>query len=247
MKRPVLAGLAVAALLLSGCAAEVEPPTPPVGVDLSTADPADGSGLWLRSGPAVTAIVAEAMRAAGPVHVTGSITEMVQPDPEEDAVPGRTITFDFHGTAAAYTATVTAGDVAIEAVVTIDGSRLRGNAGFARQYPGREAGAVMCTTGLDGALADWAPLLDPAALVSTLLAGDAVGASAPTGDTDTIDVVAGEEGSVTGVLVVERFGPPLPRSFVAADASGDGELVFAGWGEPADLDAAAATLPCPAP
>src|SRR5690606_33806162 len=62
MKRPVLAGLAVAALLLSGCAAEVEPPTPPVGVDLSTADPADGNGLWLRSGPAVTAIVAEAMR-----------------------------------------------------------------------------------------------------------------------------------------------------------------------------------------
>lgn len=245
MRRRVLAGLAVTALLLTGCAAEVEPPTPPAGIDLSTAEPADGNGLWLRTGTTVTAIVADAMRAGGPVHLTGTITEMVQPDPDADPRRGRTIRLDFHGTSAAYTATVSAGDVGMEVVVSTDGTRLRGNAGFARENPGRQAGTVVCTTGVDGALADWAPLLDPAALVTALLPGEGVGATEPAGDGETLEVVAGEEGAVAGVLVVERYGPPLPRSFVAADASGDSELAFTGWGEAVDLDAAAQKLPCP--
>jgi len=239
-------GVGVVALVLTGCAADVEPPAPPAGVDLRSADPADGNGLWLRSGADVTAIVAEAVRAGGGVHVRGSITETVQPDPETEPEPGRTITLDFHGTAAAYTASVTAGDVAIEVVVSTDGTRLRGNAAFARENPGRDAGAVVCTTGLDSALAEWSPLLDPAALVSTLLPGAGVGATAPTADGDTIDVVAGEEGSVVGVLVVERFGAPLPRSYVAADGTGEAEFTFTGWGDPVDLEAAAEQLPCPA-
>ncbi len=246
MRRALLAGLAALALVLTGCAADVEPPPPPAGVDLSSADPADGNGLWLRSGAEVTAIIAEAIRAGGPVHVRGSITETIQPDPESDPEPGRTIVLDFHGTATAYAATVAAGDVAIDVMVSAGGTRLRGNAAFARAHPGRDAGTVVCTTGLDGALADWAPLLDPAALVSTLLAGAGVGATTPPPEGDTLDVVAGEAGAVVGVLVVERFGAPLPRSFIAADGSGDAELTFADWGAAVDLDAAAEKLPCPA-
>lgn len=237
-----------ATLLLTACAAPADPPAPPAGVDLSTADAADGNGLWLRTGSQVTTIIAEAARAGGPVHVSGSITETVQPDPEAEPdagpEPGRTLSLDFRGTAAAYAVTVIAGDVRITAVAWPEGSRVRGNAAFARENPGRDADAVVCSDGLDPVLVDLAPLLDPAELITALLGGSGVGANPPVGDADVLEVVTGEEGTVVGALTVERVGPPLPRSFVAADASGEGALTFAEWGTAVDLDAAAAELPC---
>lgn len=246
IRRHIIAiGALALAVTLAGCSAPADPPPPPAGIDLRGAEGSDGNGLWLRSGSAVTDIIAQAVRAGGPVHITGEIIETVQPDPEAEPEPGRTLTIDFRGTASGYAATVGAGDVRLRAVVSAEGSRVRGNAAFAREYPGRENGAVLCTTGVDPALVDFAPLLEPAALVSTLLGTGGVGANPPVDDADVIEVVAGEEGSVVGVLAVERFGPPLPRSFVAADASGEGQLVFEDWGGSVDLDEAAAELPCP--
>jgi hypothetical protein len=243
--RSAVAVLLGSALLLTGCGKPADPPPPPAGVDLSTANAADGNGLWLRSGADVTAIVSEAVRAGGPVHISGELTETVQPDPEAEPEPGRSISIDFRGTAASYVATVVAGDVRIDAVVSAEGSRVRGNAAFAREYEGRDADAVVCSDGLDPVLADFAPLLDPSDLVTALLGTGGVGASPPVGDAETIEVVTGEEGSVVGVLTVQRYGAPLPASFVAADASGEGELAFAGWGEEVDVAAATADLACP--
>jgi len=244
-RRIVLPAILGTLALLTGCGSPAAAPTPPAGVVLTDADPADGNGLWLQDGAEATAIVTSAVRAAGPVHVTGALTETVQPDPRAEPHAGRSVTIDFRGTAAAYSATLTAGDVQVQAVVSPDGSRVRGNAGFARENPGREIDQVVCTTGLDPILVGWAPVLDPAELISALLSAAGVSADPPVGDTDTIEVVVGEEGSVVGVLSVERFGAPLPRGFVAADGSGEGTLTFAEWGQPVDLPAAAADLPCP--
>lgn len=244
-RRPPLIVAAVALVVaLTGCGAPADLPPTPTGIDLTGADARDGNGLWLRSGSDVTDIVADAVRTAGPVHITGKITETVQPDPDAEPRPGRTLDLDFRGTASAFMATVRAGDVRVDALVSADGSRVKGNAAFAREYVGREPGAVVCTSGLDPVLLDFAPLLEPAALVAALLGAGGVGANPPVGESETLDVVTGEEGSVVGVLTVERFGAPLPRSFVAADASGEGAVEFSGWGEPIDLEAAAAELPC---
>lgn len=248
-RRLALTAALALGLSLSACAKPAPQPTAPAGIDLGSAEAAAGNGLWLRSGEDLVAIVTGAMRAAGPVHVTGSVTETVQTSPDADPAPGRTVTIDYRGTSAAYTATVAAGDLRLEAVVSSTGTRLRGNAAFARLYPGTTPGAVTCTTGLDPRLSEWGPLLDPADLVRTLLDGRGVAAGAPDADApadgaDTIDVVTGEEGSVVGVLTVDRFGPPLPRTFVGGDASGQGSLAFEDWGEPVDLAAAAAALPC---
>lgn len=237
-------GVLVLAASFSACGAPADLPPSPTGIDLRGADAREGNGLWLRTGTDVVDIVAQAVRAGGPVQITGEITETIQPDPDAEPRPGRTITLEFRGTAAAYAARVQAGDVRVDALVSAEGSRVKGNAAFARQYPGREAGAVVCTSGLDPVLLDFAPLLEPAGLVDALLGSGGVGANPPVGDAETLDVVTGEEGSVVGVLTVERFGAPLPRSFVAADASGEGEVRFSGWGEPVDLEAATAELPC---
>lgn len=240
----------VAVLALAGCSAEADPPPPPAGLDLSTADPADGNGLWLRPGPQTAAIIADAMRVAGPVRVAGTITETLAPDPDDSrSLPraGRTITLDFAGTATTYAATVTAGDIRFEVVVDGDGTRLRGDDGFARAFPGHVTDTVSCTAGADAVLAEWSPLLDPAALVESLLLSSDVAATAPDGEDDMLEVTIGQEGAVLGVLSVGRFGPPLPRSFVGADLSGEAALTFTDWGVAVDLTAAAASLPCPTP
>lgn len=231
-------------LMATGCSTPTDAPTPPPGVDLSSYEAAEGNGLWLRTGGDVTSIVAQTMRAAGPVHIVGQITETVQADPQSEPVPGRTMTIDFRGTATAFSARLTAGDVEVTAVVSAEGSRVRGNAAFVRQNPGRVADAVVCSVGLDPVLDAWGPVLDPTAFVTSLLDGAGVAANPPTGDAETIEVVTGEEGSVVGVLTVDRHGPPLPRSFVAADPSGEGSLQFTEWGEPVDLEAATNEMPC---
>lgn len=233
------------ALAITACGQSEPGPTPPAGVDLDAADASAGNGLWLRSGQQVTTIVADAVRSAGPVHVSGSITETVQDTPESEPRAGRTLKIEFRGTATAYAATLVAGDVRLEAVVTGDRSRVRGNAAFARDHPGYAADAVVCTTGTDAVLSEWDPLLDPASLVTVLLSGAGVSADPPEDGDETLDVVTGEEGAVVGVLTVERSGPPLPRRYTAGDASGDGELTFEAWGEPVDLEEASAKLPCP--
>lgn len=242
-----LAPLAVGALLVTGCAAAPQAaPTVPPGIDLEGFDGAEGNGLWLLSGPDLASEIVEAVREAGPVHVSGSFTELSRPDPALDAVRGRTVTIDFHGRADAFAATVVAGDLEARVLVEAGTSRIRGNAGYAATLGSPAlAGTVVCSVGADPAVERWAPLLAPVDLVETLLASTDLSVAPPAGEGDTLDVVLGTDEAPLGVLTVERFGPPLPRSFTAADASGDGVFQFADWGTSPDLGAVASELPCP--
>ncbi|WP_308797168.1 hypothetical protein [Agromyces silvae] len=248
--RPVRGlGIALAALsavALAGCSSPPPAPSAPPGIDLEQFDGADGNGLWLLGGDAAEREILDAVRAGGPVRITGSFTELVQPDPESEPVRGRTVTVDFHGRADAFTAGVAAGDQQLTVVVDDGTTRVRGNAAFAATVGAPElAEVVTCTVGNDPTLERWSPLFSPAALVEDLLAHVELGVAPPDGEGDTLEVVVGTEGSPLGVLAVERFGAPLPRAFTAADASGDGSFAFAEWGVAPDLDAAAAALPCP--
>lgn len=242
-----VAPLAMAAVLLAGCAgAPATEPTVPPGIDLEGFDGAQGNGLWLLPGGELAAEIVDAVRDAGPVHVSGSFTELRQPDPTVEAVRGRSVTLDYRGRADAFAATVVAGDLEARVLVEAGTSRVRGNAALASALGTPAlADAVVCSVGADPAIDRWAPLLAPVDLVETLLGSTELSVAPPVGDGDTLDVVLGTDEAPLGVLTVERFGPPLPRSFTAADASGDGVFQFAEWGTAPDLAAAAAELPCP--
>jgi hypothetical protein len=240
-------GVAVLAVgLLAGCASTPPAPTAPPGLDLESFDGADGNGLWLLDGTAAEHEILDAMRGGGPVHVQGSFTELVQPDPDSDPVRGRTMTVDLRGTPAAYTAALTAGAAQATVLVAEGTTRVRGNAAYAETIAAPElADQVVCTVGTDASLERWAPLLDPAALLESLLETVELGVAAPNGEDETLEVVVGTDESPLGVLTVERYGAPLPREFTAADTTGDGRFTFAEWGVAPDLDAAATALPCP--
>lgn len=246
MRRLGLAGVLLTVGLLGGCASAPPLPSAPPGMDLETFDGESGNGLWLLGADAAQREILDAVRAGGPVHVSGSFTELVQPDPESEPVRGRTMTVDFRGREDAFIATVATGAAQVEIVVDAGSTRVRGNAAYAESVAAPElAGQVTCTVGSDPTLERFAPMLSPTALVETLLENVAIGVAPPEGDGDALEVVVGTEGSPLGVLTVERFGSPLPRSFTAADASGDGTFAFSEWGTAPDLDAAAAALPCP--
>lgn len=245
--RGVGVGVALIAVgLLAGCASAPPLPSAPPAIDLENFDGESGNGLWLLGATDAQREILDAVRAGGPVHVSGSFTELVQPDPESEPVRGRTMTVDFRGREDAFVATVVAGAAQVEVLVDAGATRVRGNAAYAESVAAPElADRVTCTVGSDPTLERWAPMLSPTALVETLLSNVALGVAPPAGDGDALEVVVGTEGSPLGILMVERFGPPLPRTFTAADASGDGSFAFAEWGAAPDLDAAAAALPCP--
>jgi hypothetical protein len=247
VRRASRAGALVLAVgVLTGCSAAPPAPTAPPGLDLETYDGADGNGLWLLDGASAEREILDAVRAAGAVRLTGSFTELVQPDPESDPVRGRTLTVDFHGRPDAFTATVSAGAAQATLLVEAGATRVRGNAAYAESIGAPElADQVVCTVGADATLERWAPVLVPADLLEALLGGVELGVAPPTGDEETLDVVLGTDESALGVLAVERFGAPLPRTFTAADASGDGSFAFSEWGASPDLTPVAAALPCP--
>ncbi|WP_172979810.1 hypothetical protein, partial [Agromyces agglutinans] len=237
---------ALAVTVLAACGSAPPAPTPPAGVDLESFDPATGNGLWLASGDAIADEVLAAVRAAGSVHATGAFTETTRPDPESDLVRGRELRVDFTGRAGSFVAEVGAGSSSARVVVDDGTARVLGNVAYAEAIGAPQtADTVVCTLGAEPVLDQWAPLLDPADLVSTLLDAGPLAVSEPVGDADVLEIVIGE-GSAVGVLTVDRFGPPLPRTFTAADESGDATFAFADWGVDADLAAASAELACPA-
>lgn len=240
-------GVVVVSLgLLAGCASPPPAPTAPPGLDLEGFDGADGNGLWLLDGSAAEREILDAVLAGGPVHVQGSFTELVRPDPESDPVRGRTMTVDLRGTPVAYTATLGAGAAQASVLVDEGTTRVRGNAAYAETIAAPDlADRVVCTVGADASLERWSPMLDPSALLESLLETVELGVAAPSGDEDMLEVVVGTDESPLGVLTVERYGAPLPREFTAADSTGDGRFIFAEWGTAPDLAAAAAALPCP--
>lgn len=244
----VLVALAVSTAL-GGCASAAPQPSPPVGVDLEGFDPASGNGLWLLTGDDVGDAVLDAVRMAGTAHVTGSVTELVQPDdPQADPFRGRTLTIDYTGRAEAFVASVTGGDVTARIAASDGVAKVLGNAAYAEALgaPGT-ADTVVCSVGTEQVLDRWSPLLSPIDLVRSLLggAGADLSAAEPVADGDTLDVVLGTDDAPIGILTVERFGPPLPRAFTASDASGGGTFAFDGWGAAPD-PAAADALTCPA-
>lgn len=247
--RRVWNGLGVAVLavgLLAGCSTPPPAPSAPPGIDLESFDGTEGNGLWLLGGGDAEREILDAVRQGGPVHVTGTFTELVQPDPESEPVRGRTVSVDFRGRADAFTAEVQAGDQRLSVLVDDGTTRVRGNAAYAESVAAPElAEVVTCTVGADPVLERWSPLFSPSALLTDLLSHLELGVAPPEGEGDTLEVVVGTDGSPLGVLTVERFGSPLPRAFTAADGSGDGTFTFAEWGAAPDLDAAAAALPCP--
>lgn len=242
-----VASLAAAAALLSGCAASPAPaPSAPPIAGLDDFDASQGNGLWLLSSDEIAAEIIDAARDAGSVHVSGSVTELVQPDPTVEPVRGRTIAVDFRGRADAFAATVTAGALETRVLVDDGTSRVRSNEAAAAALGAPAlAGAVVCSVGADPAVERWAPLLAPVDLIETLLAGADATVAPPAGEGETLDVVLGTDEAPLGVLTVERYGPPLPRSFTAADASGDGVFQFTEWGVAPELAGVAAELPCP--
>ncbi|MCP2371093.1 hypothetical protein BJ978_001769 [Agromyces terreus] len=237
------AGLAVS--LLAGCAKAPPAPSPPAGVDLESFDQAEGNGLWLVAADDIAAEVLAAVRAAGPVHASGTFTETTRSDPESDLVRGRALELDYRGRAGSFDARVRSGGTSARIVVDGGTAHVLGNEAYATSIDAPDtAGVVVCTVGAEPVVDRWDPLLDPVDLVSALLGGAPLAVSEPAGDEEQLDIVIGE-GAALGVLSVERYGPPLPRTYTAADETGDATFEFADWGVEADPAPAAAELACP--
>ncbi|MDQ2660439.1 MAG: hypothetical protein M3Y52_01040 [Actinomycetota bacterium] len=247
MRHPAIAALVIAgALPLAGCAATATAPSPPPGIDLEAFDPAGvpGNGLWLLTADAAAEEVVAAVGVAGSVHYTAAFTELTPGTPETEPAPGRSLTVDFTGGPGASRAAITAGDLVFE-VVLVDGrSYVRGNAAYATHVGIAEVGnGFVCTIGEAAFLDEWAPLLRPADLVSSLLgASESMAVEAPAGEETTVSVVIGSAEGPIGTMTVQRTGAPLPVSFTAGDASGDGHFAFTGWGEPVAVQAPADTV-----
>jgi hypothetical protein len=244
MRHPaVMALIAVGVLPLAGCAAAATPPSPPPGIDLEAYDPAavPGNGLWLLGSAAAAEEVVAAVGAAGSVHYTGAFTELTPATPEAEPAPGRSLTVDFTGRPGAARAAITASDLVFE-VVLVDGrSYVRGNTAYAAHVGIAEVGnGFVCTVGEAAFLDEWAPLLRPADLVSSLLgASESMAVEVPSGEETTVSVVIGSAEGPIGTMTVQRTGPPLPVAFTAGDASGDGDFAFTAWGEPVEVQAPA--------
>lgn len=232
-------------LVLSACAGSPTPvPSPPPGIDAEGFEGASGNGLWLVPSAELPQRIVDAVHAAGPVVVQGTAHEFRTAE-DGTLQPGRTISVDYRGRADAFAATLAAGDVEAQLLVDEGRSRVRGNEAYAAASGRADLTAVQCTVGVDPAVAQWSPFTDPALLVETLLSGAELSVAPPSGDGETLSVRIGSSDSVAGVLTVERYGAPLPRSISIAEPGGDTELSFSAWGEPADLDSAGAALPCP--
>lgn len=230
-------------LLLVGCSATPPLPTAPPGVDTESFDGASGNGLWLVPRAELADRILDAVRGGGTVAVTGTVHEFV-PSEEGELLPGRTITVDYAGRAGAFRATLAADGVSTSMLVDEGRTAVRGDAGFAAASGRPELVDGVCTVGTDPAVAQWAPFTDPEALLAAVLSEAELSVAAPSGDGETLAVQIGASDSRAGVLVVDRYGPPLPRALTLAETDGDAELSFSDWGAELELGTAAAELGC---
>lgn len=240
MRRAAAVLLAVGALALAGCTAAPdhdEPAAP--AFDAERYDPEHpGNGLWLVPPEEVVAQVTRAIRDSSSVRYTGTVTELITPE-EGDPHPGRTIGVEYEGSAAALRATLRAGDVRAQ-VVTVDGETyVTGNGAYAAQIGTPEVtSGWVCVRSADALLADWAPLLDPADIVETLLtSAESVAVMEPPADAERTTIYLGTGDSPQGKLTVSAVGAPLPFDFIAGDVSGDGRFSFHDWGAEIAVDA----------
>ena len=239
MRRLLAAAGAIAlTLALASCAPknsgqEQDPPNTPLANPEQWGPDSKGNGLWLQTGAGVIDEIVGAMRDAGPVAYSGGFAELITPeDANVDPYPGRRLSVEYHGEYGAFSASVSAGDLQADLVMLDGRVYARGNGAYAERagIPALAQGFV-CSTSADTLLADWEPLLDPAALVETLLSGaDEVSVMEPKPDAATTEVVFGGSEAPLGTLTVAASGAPLPAQFVAGDPSGDGAFTFAEWG-----------------
>ncbi|GAA1766761.1 hypothetical protein GCM10009747_28860 [Agromyces humatus] len=237
----VASGIA-GALLLTACAGASTQviATPSVG-----AGPADGqiagNGLWLLGGIAAADEIVDAVHAAGTVRYSGAFTELTAGTPDTEPAPGRVLTVEFEGGRAGSSAVVTAGDQRAQ-IVMVDGrTYTTGNAAYAAATAlGDAALGWVCSIGTTSARDEWAPLLEPGALIESLLGtGESVAVETPADGGAVVDVIVGSADAPVGILTVAREGAPLPIAFAAGDTSGDGTFSFSAWGEPVEVSAPA--------
>ncbi|MCD2441624.1 hypothetical protein LQ757_04970 [Agromyces sp. SYSU K20354] len=236
-----VAGIA-AVLLLTGCASASTQviATPSVGAG-QTDGPIAGNGLWLLGGTAAADEIVDAVRAAGTVQYSGTFTELTAGAPEAEPMPGRVLTVEFEGGRAGSSAVVTAGDQRAQ-VAMVDGrTYTTGNDAYAAATGLADtARGWVCSIGTTAVRDEWAPLLEPGALIAALLGTGESVAVVPPADADTVvEVIIGSAEAPVGILTVARDGAPLPVAFTAGDTSGDGTFSFSAWGEPVDVAAPA--------
>ena len=218
------AGAVVAlCLLLAGCTtATAADPVPSPGVDLSTWDPEADNGLALVPGTTARAAILDAMRTAGPVVMTGTLTDAA----------GVTTHVRVAGDRATYDALIDVGGAQTRIQFVSGDTFVQPSATIAAEY-GLPADTATCVPADAPVLDRWAELLHPASFVARLTA-DASGVGAP--HDGVVDLVLGTE-ATEGALVVAATGAPLPQSLVRADPAGSVILEFADWGVPVDVAA----------
>lgn len=236
MRRAERAALAIAALLmLSGCSSSIEPPPVPSGLPLAELefDDADRNGLEFLEGEAALDAVLAAARRAGSVTMSGTVTERVPPpEGQREPVDGETVTVTFDGSARDFDASVRVGAIDGRFRVSGDTVLAAGSPAFGLIH-GVEMGSLQCVAAEKPDHRHWRPILDPWELLAELTAGEGdegvtIGVGAVIGDDVQLFLGAGD--SAIGTLTVSATGQPLPKTIVAADASGSGTLSFANWG-----------------
>ncbi|GAA1811096.1 hypothetical protein [Agromyces neolithicus] len=241
-RRRALAGAAgiTVALLLAGCAGASTQviATPDLGPS-PTDDPISGNGLWLLDGTAAADEIVDAVRSAGTVRYSGTFTELTAASPDTEPAPGRGLTVEYEGGPAGSSASFAAGDQRAH-VVMVDGrTYTTGNDAYATATAlDAAARGWVCSIGTTSARDEWAPLLDPAELVASLLGtGESIAVETPADADTVVEVIIGSAEAPVGIMTVAREGAPLPAEFTAGDTSGDGSFTFSAWGDPVAVDA----------
>ncbi len=187
-----------------------------------------GNGLWLLGGTAAADEIVDAVRSAGTVRYSGTFTELTAGTPDTEPAPGRVLTVEYAGGRAGSSAEFSAGDQRAQ-VVSIDGrTYTTGNDAYAAATGLADlARGWVCSIGTTGARDEWAPLLDPAELVASLLGtGESIAVETPADADTVVEVIIGSAEAPVGIMTVAREGAPLPVAFTAGDTSGDGSFSF---------------------
>ncbi|WP_156761673.1 hypothetical protein [Microbacterium karelineae] len=238
----ILAVAVASALALSGCSADREKnDAVPPAVDVGRLDPEHpGNGIWLIPQDGVISQITRAVREAGAVTYSGTVTELIVPEnTREDPTPGRTLEVAYTGSDGQMMAELSADGMTVRIIATERGTYVTGDAAYADHIGiGRVASGWVCLPTPGAVLAEWEPLLDPAELVRTLLTSvESVAVMEPAPDAETTSVYLGTGDTPQGEMTISAVGDPLPRDFLAGDLSGDGSFRFGDWGEQPPIDA----------
>lgn len=219
---PHVAAAALVALVLSGCGPAMGDPAPaPTHLDLSQLDISGTTrnGIEYVGGADALRVVLQAMRSAGEVHITGDYERAAD---AENNVRAGVVHLDFTGTASRYIARVTADGAEHEVRVVGLHAAVR---------TGEEP--WQCVAADSHAVRRFAPLLDPPALVQSLLGdGSSLAVSPVHPESATVDLLVGATQGTSGALTVSAEGRALPSRLLVGDGTSSAQFAFSAWGEP---------------